>query len=383
MLDHELINRTLSTALSTGAEFAEVFVEDRKSSSAMLDDGRVEELTSGRDRGAGIRVVSGDTTGFAHTADLSERGLAGAAEVAAAAARGGGGGTRTVSVGSHGIAASASAQVPPEDVAKTVKVELLTRADAEARAVGSQISQVSARYGDSRRRILVANSDGLLAEDDQIRTLFSVSCVATGDTGLQTGRESVGRTIGFELFDETDVTDLARRAANRAITKLGARPAPSGTMPVVVGPGGGGVLFHEACGHGLEADLIAKSASVFAGRVGEEVATPLVTLIDDGTMAGEWGHFAIDDEGHQAAHNVLIDRGVLTDYMWDHLRARKQGRPSSGNGRRQSYQHLPMVRMTNTYISNGEDDPDDIISGTESGVYVAQLGGGQVNTSHR
>ena len=381
MLDHELINRTLSTALSTGAEFAEVFVEDRKSSSAMLDDGRVEELTSGRDRGAGIRVVSGDTTGFAHTADLSERGLAGAAEVAAAAARGGGGGTRTVSVGSHGIAASASAQVPPEDVAKTVKVELLTRADAEARAVGSQISQVSARYGDSRRRILVANSDGLLAEDDQIRTLFSVSCVATGDTGLQTGRESVGRTIGFELFDETDVTDLARRAANRAITKLGARPAPSGTMPVVVGPGGGGVLFHEACGHGLEADLIAKSASVFAGRVGEEVATPLVTLIDDGTMAGEWGHFAIDDEGHQAAHNVLIDRGVLTDYMWDRLRARKQGRPSSGNGRRQSYQHLPMVRMTNTYISNGEDDPDDIISGTESGVYVAQLGGGQVNTA--
>ncbi len=381
MLDHELINRTLSTALSTGAEFAEVFVEDKKSSSAMLDDGRVEELTSGRDRGAGIRVVAGDTTGFAHTADLSERGLAGAAEVAAAAARGGGGGTRTVSVGSHGIAASASAQVPPEDVAKTAKVELLARADAEARAVGSQISQVSARYGDSRRRILVANSDGLLAEDDQIRTLFSVSCVATGDTGLQTGRESVGRTIGFELFDETDVTDLARRAANRAITKLGARPAPAGTMPVVVGPGGGGVLFHEACGHGLEADLVAKSASVFAGRVGEEVATPLVTLIDDGTMAGEWGHFAIDDEGHQAAHNVLIDRGVLTDYMWDHLRARKQGRPSSGNGRRQSYQHLPMVRMTNTYISNGEDDPDDIISGTESGVYVAQLGGGQVNTA--
>ncbi len=381
MLDHELINRTLSTALSTGAEFAELFVEDKKSSSAMLDDGRVEELTSGRDRGAGIRVVVGDTTGFAHTADLSELGLAGAAEVAAAAARGGGGGTRTVSVGSHGIAASASAQIPPEDVAKTVKVELLTRADAAARAVGSQISQVSARYGDSRRRILVANSDGLLAEDDQIRTLFSVSCVATGDTGLQTGRESVGRTIGFELFDETDVTDLARRAANRAITKLSARPAPSGTMPVVVGPGGGGVLFHEACGHGLEADLIAKSASVFAGRVGEEVATPLVTLIDDGTMAGEWGHFAIDDEGHQAAHNVLIDRGVLTDYMWDHLRARKQGRPSSGNGRRQSYQHLPMVRMTNTYISNGEDDPDDIISGTESGVYVAQLGGGQVNTA--
>ena len=148
---------------------------------------------------------------------------------------------------------------------------------------------MSARYGDSRRRILVANSDGVLAEDDQVRTLFSVSCVASGDTGLQTGRESTGRTVGFELFDEADVEEMGRRAAERAITKLSARPAPSGAVPVVVGPGGGGVLFHEACGHGLEADLVGKGASVFANRVGEQVASPLVTLIDDGTMAGEWG----------------------------------------------------------------------------------------------
>ena len=381
MLDHELINRTLSAALRTGGDFAEVFVEDKRSTSAMLDDGRVEELTSGRDRGAGIRVVVGDTTGFAHTADLSEKGLASAAEAAAAAARSGGGGTREVSVSATGTPRPTRVRIPPEEVAKATKVELLARADAAARGQGSSISQVSARYGDSRRRILVANSDGLLAEDDQVRTLFSVSCVATGDTGLQTGRESVGATIGFELFDEVDVEEMARRAAQRAITKLSARPAPSGAMPVVVGPGGGGVLFHEACGHGLEADLVAKSASVFAGRVGETVATPLVTLIDDGTMAGEWGHFTIDDEGRPAGHNVLIEDGVLTDYMWDYLRARKEGRASSGNGRRQSYQHLPMVRMTNTYIRAGVDDPADIISSTESGVYVAQLGGGQVNTA--
>lgn len=381
MLDHELINRTLGAALRTGGEFAEVFVEDKRSSSATLDDGRVEELTSGRDRGAGIRVVVGDTTGFAHTADLSEAGLQAAADAAAAAARGGGGGVREVAVSPVETPRTNTARIAPEDVAKATKVELLTLADAAARGEGSAITQVSARYGDSRRRILVANSDGLLAEDDQVRTLFSVSCVATGDTGLQTGRESTGRTIGFELFDEADVEDMARTAAGRAITKLAARPAPSGAMPVVVGPGGGGVLFHEACGHGLEADLVAKAASVFAGRVGEEVATPLVTLVDDGSMAGEWGHFTIDDEGRPAAHNVLIQDGVLTDYMWDHLRARKEGRPSSGNGRRQSYQHLPMVRMTNTYIENGEDDPADIISGTESGVYVAQLGGGQVNTA--
>ncbi len=381
MLDHELINRTLSTAMSTGGDFAEVFVEDKRSSSAVLDDGRVEELTSGRDRGAGVRVVVGDTTGFAHTADLSEAGLRSAAEAAATAARGGGGGAKTIAVSPIDVARGAPARIPPEDVAKATKVGLLTLANEAARSEGAAISQVSARYGDSRRRILVANSDGLLAEDDQVRTLFSVSCVATGDTGLQTGRESTGRTVGFELFEETDVEEMGRRAAQRAITKLAARPAPSGAIPVVVGPGGGGVLFHEACGHGLEADLIAKGASVFANRIGDEVASPLVTLIDDGTMAGEWGHFAIDDEGRPAAHNVLIQDGVLTDYMWDQLRARKEGRPSSGNGRRQSYQHLPMVRMTNTYITAGHDDPADIIAATDHGVYVAQLGGGQVNTA--
>ncbi|MFA9565061.1 MAG: TldD/PmbA family protein [Acidimicrobiales bacterium] len=269
----------------------------------------------------------------------------------------------------------------PEDVAKGTKVGLLTRADEAARAVGGAITQVSARYADSRRRILVANSDGLLTGDDQVKTLFSVGCVASGDTGMQTGRESVGQTVGFELFDQVTVEDLARRAADRALLKLSARPAPSGTMPVVIGHGGGGVLFHEACGHGLEADLVAKGASVFAGRVGEQVASPLVTLIDDGTMPTEWGCFAIDDEGRPAQRNVLIEDGVLVDYLWDGLRARKEGRPSSGNGRRQSYQHLPMVRMTNTYLANGQDDPAAILADTPTGVYVKELGGGQVNTA--
>jgi TldD protein len=208
-----------------------------------------------------------------------------------------------------------------------------------------------------------------------------VVCVATGDTGMQTGRETVGRTIGFELFDRYDVEELARNAAQRALTKLAAQPAPSGEMPVVIGAGGGGVLFHEACGHGLEADLVGKGASVFRDRVGEQVASPLITLVDDGTMAEEWGCFAIDDEGRPAGRNVLIQDGVLTDYMWDLLRARKEGRISSGNGRRQSYQHLPMVRMTNTYLQNGTADPADIIASTDRGVFVKQLGGGQVNTA--
>ena len=367
--------------MRTGADFAEIFAEDRRSSSAILDDGRVEEVVSGRDRGAGIRVVVGETTGFAHTADLSETGLAAAATAAAAAARQSGGARRVVEVSSLEVPGRLTVRVPPEEVPKSTKVALLTAADGAARSAGSAITQVSARYGDSRRRILVADSDGLFTSDDQVRTLFSVSCVASGDTGMQTGRESAGRTAGFELFDLYDVEEMARRAARRALTKIGARPAPSGEMPVVVGPGGGGVLFHEACGHGLEADLVAKSASAFAGRVGERVAAPMVTLVDDGTMAGEWGHYSIDDEGKPAARNVLISDGVLTDYMWDRLRARKEGRASSGNGRRQSYQHLPMVRMTNTYIENGDADPDDIVADTSHGVYVAQLGGGQVNTA--
>jgi TldD protein len=205
--------------------------------------------------------------------------------------------------------------------------------------------------------------------------------VASGDTGMQTGRETIGHTVGFELFDAYDVAELAERAAQRAVTKLGARPAPSGELPVVIKSGGGGVLFHEACGHGLEADLVRKGASVFKDRVGQQVASPLVTLIDDGTMVREWGHFAIDDEGHEAQRNTLIEDGVLTDYMWDHIRARAEGRAPSGNGRRQSYMHLPMVRMTNTFVTNGTVDPADIIADTPNGVYVAQLGGGQVNTA--
>ncbi len=250
-----------------------------------------------------------------------------------------------------------------------------------ARAEGGAITQVSARYADSRRRILVANSDGVFAEDDQVRSMFSVSTVASGDTGMQTGRESVGHTIGFELFDEIDVAELARTAARRALTKLAARPAPSGEMTVVIGPGGGGVMFHEACGHGLEADLVAKGASVFAGRIGEQVASPLVTLVDDGTMGGEWGAAGIDDEGRPRQSNTLIRDGVLVDYMWDELRARADGRKSSGNGRRQSYAHLPMVRMTNTYLLAGDSDPDEIVADTPNGVYIAHLGGGQVNTA--
>jgi TldD protein len=380
LIPTDVVERVLAAALAKGGEMAEVFAEDSTTSSAMLDDRRIEELSSGRSRGAGIRVVDGETTGFAHTADLSEAGLFAAAAAAASVAREGGGQVRTVALGAS-KAHAARAEMMPGSVEKATKLELLNRSDAAARSAGDAIVQVQVGVGDSRRRILIANSEGLLAEDDQIRTRFNVMCVANGDTGMQTGYESLARTEGYEIFAQHNVEDLARIAAGRALSKLSARPAPSGEVPIVLAGGSGGILFHEACGHGLEADHIVKDASVYTGQVGQLVASPLVTLVDDGTVAGEWGNFAVDDEGYAPARNVLIENGILTDYMWDWLRAHREGRKSSGNGRRQSYQHLPMVRMTNTYLLAGQDNADEIVAQTPTGVYVKKLGGGQVNTA--
>ena len=379
LVDTDVLERVLGVAGGYG-EFAEVFVEDRQTSSASLDQGRVEELSNGRDRGAGVRVVVGETTGFAHTADLTEKGLLAAAQAAATIARGGGGGVRQVALAtleSH----HSSARIFPHDVDKAAKVELLRVANDIARSEGGQISQVQVGLGDSSRHFVVANTDGVFASDLQVRTRFAVSCVASGDGGMQTGYKPLAATRGFEMLSPDVVADLARGAARQALTKLQARPAPSGELPVVLAGGSGGILFHEACGHGLEADAILKEASVYAHRVGQQVASPLVTLVDDGSLSGEWGYGAIDDEGQRGTRNVLIDEGILTDYMWDFLRARREGRASSGNGRRQSYQHLPMVRMTNTYLMPGTDAAAEIVAQTPYGIYVAQLGGGQVNTA--
>ncbi len=382
MLPTALLQSTLAAALRTGGDFAEVFVEDRRTSAASLDDGKVEELSSGRARGAGIRVVVGQTTGFAHTADLSQVGMLAAAHAAAAAARSGGGGTVVADLGVRDVRNASTMGIDPASIGKADKVALLHKADAAGRAGRHAIKQVSASVADVRRRIQVANSDGLLASDDQVRTRFGVSAVASGDTGMQTGSQSRGATMGWELFDEIDIEELAHIAAEQAISKLAAQPAPSGPMPVILAAGGGGVLFHEACGHGLEADLIAKKMSVFAGRVGEKVASELVTLVDDGGVGGAWGTFGIDDEGAPAQRTTLIEDGVLTDYMWDLLRARKEGRTSTGNGRRETYKHLPMVRMTNTFLTpRGDTTLDDLIAGTARGVYCKQLSGGQVNTA--
>jgi len=382
VIDEQVLARVLDSALRRGGTFAEVFAEDRRSSSARLEDTKVEEVTSGHERGAGVRVVAGRTTGYAHTADLSEPGLLAAAEVASDAAKAGGATTRLVDLDRSSTTGTHVVEVRPEDVAKARKVELLLSADEAARRGRAAIAQVSTSMADARRRTLIANSDGLLVEDDVTRTRFGIQCVARGDTGLQTGSRSVGASVGFELFDRWDVEQLAVEAAETAILKLGARPAPAGVLPVVLAAGGGGVLFHEACGHGLEADLVEKDTSVFRGRVGERVASRLVTLIDDATVAGQWGTFAVDDEGAPGQRTVLIEDGVLSDYMWDLVRARRAGRLSTGNGRRETYQHLPMVRMTNTFLSpNPGTTLADLIGEVDHGVFCKTLGGGQVNTA--
>lgn len=365
--------------MSDGADFAEVFVEDKQSSAVSLDDNKVESLSSSTDRGAGIRVIYGETTGFSHTSDLSLDGLLSAAKLAAQVSSSGS--KKDVEELNYQPHSAPAIVRPAAGISNDEKIALLNEADSAARATNDSITQVSARVGDSRRQILVANSDGLFVTDDQTKTLFVVSTVAAGDGQLQRGSEAVGQAMGYELFDNYDVSEIAAKAANRAARKLTAKSAPAGTWPVVIGPGSGGVVFHEACGHGLEADLVYKGASVYADRVGEKVASELVTLIDDGTMAGEWGAYQFDDEGHSGAENTLIKDGILVDYMWDAKTGRKHGRTPSGNGRRQSYKHLPMTRMTNTYLAGGTQTPEEIIGAIDYGVYVASLGGGEVDTA--
>ncbi len=383
MLESSVVQKVLGAALRSGGDWAEVFVEDRTASSGRLDDGRIEELSSLRDRGAGIRVVVGDTTGFAHTADLSENGLRVAAEAASAVARGGGGGVKEVALTQQTQPLINQIVTLPETVAKGDKVEILKRANAAARGEGNSISQVNANYGDIRRRILVANSDGLLASDDQVRTRFSVTAVASGDTGMQTGYKSTGFSMGWELFDRVDVEEMGRR---RGADRNHQVEGPARTERRDAGRAGQGQRRRDVP-RSVRPRTRGRRRAEEHHRVrrvawAKLVASPLVTLVDDGTMGPEWGSFSIDDEGRPATYNVLIENGVLTDYMWDYLRARKAGRPtSSGNGRRQSYEYLPMVRMTNTYVLAGQEDPDEIVRQTPHGVFVAHLGGGQVNTA--
>jgi TldD protein len=268
----------------------------------------------------------------------------------------------------------------PSSVLPKEKAAKVLAGNEAAWSFDDRIVQVMVRYGDSQQRVVIANSDGQFVADERVHIIFLVHVVARRDGIVQTGYEPIGSSGGFEIFEEVDPSHIAECAAGRAIKMLEAAPAPTGIMPVVISCEAGGTMIHEAVGHSLEADLVQKGLSVFAGRLGEKIASDVVTVCDDATLAGKRGSFQCDDEGTAASRTLLIEDGILKTYMYDLTTARKDGRPSTGNGRRESYRHKPIPRMTNTLILPGHAAPEDIISSTEKGLFVKKMGGGQVNT---
>jgi len=356
LIDPAVCERVLARALANGGRFAEVFAERRGGLTMAIDESRIESVQSGAEEGAGVRVIDGGTTYFAHVDGLDPADVERAADEAASALRGERREPRA-------LTAEAVTPLPiehrPEDVAASRKAGLLRELDERGRSQGGEIAQFTASYAEARRQVTVANSDGLLASDDRTRTRIGAQAVARRGDTVETGAETLGAHRGFELLD--------------------AGPAPSASMPVVVGGGFGGVLFHEMTGHGLEADHIQKGASVYVGKLGEQVAQPLLNAYDDGRLPGEWGSDAIDDEGVPTQKTQVIEDGRLTAYLYDHVTAEREGVASTGNGRRESFRHLPIPRMTNTYIAPGDATPDQIIADVDNGFYAVSFGGGQVD----
>jgi TldD protein len=374
-LDPEVAERVLSRALAHGGDFAELFAERRRGMAMSIDESRIEAVQSGAEDGAGVRVVDGGTTYFAHVDGLAPGDLERAAEQAASALRGAAGQARALTAVQT---APQPIELRPEDVSPERKAELLRELDERGRARGPEVSQLLASYAEARREVAVANSDGLFTGDDRTRTRIAVQAVARRDGVVETGAETLGGHRGFELLED-DPGAIAEQAAGKALTLLDAGPAPAGEMPVVVGGGFGGVLFHEMTGHGLEADHVQKGASVYAGKLGERLAEPLLSAYDDGRLPNEWGSDAVDDEGTPTQKTRVIEEGRLVSFLYDRMRAERDSVDSTGNGRRESFRHLPIPRMTNTYIAPGDADPEAIIGEVGRGFYAASFGGGQVD----
>lgn len=376
MISSELAGDLLARALARGGDLAEVYVEERTGLGLTLDDRRVERPQSGREIGASVRVVVGDSTYFGHVDGLAEGDLRRVAESVSQAVAGDRREPAALKAAGDPGEAYEIAQ-RPEDVAAAEKARILHSCDEAARALGPEVAQVSVSYVENRRRVQVFNSDGVAAADDRTRVRLGAQVVARRDGTVETGHETRGGHAGFELVS-ANPEEVAERAARKALTMLDAIDAPTGRMPVVVGNGFGGVLLHEAVGHGLEADAVQKRASVYAGKLDDVVAPEFLVAYDSGAEPGEWGSDGVDDEGTPTRRTTIIENGRLTSFLYDLLRARKDGVPSTGNGRRESFRHLPIPRMTNTYFANGNATPDELIEGTEHGLYAVSFGGGQV-----
>jgi TldD protein len=375
LLEPGVAERALARALSHGGEFAELFAERRRGFTLAIDESRIESVQAGGEEGVGVRVLSGGITYFAHVDGLDAADLERAADEAAAALRGDRSEPRPLRAV---VTTPQPIEQRPAEVPAARKAELLRELDERARTAGAEIAQLTASYTEARRQVAVVNSDGLFSGDDRTRVRIGAQAVARRGDRVETGAETLGGHRGFELFED-DPAAIAASAARKALTLLDAGPAPTGSMPVVVGGGFGGVLFHEMTGHGLEADHVQKGASVYAGKLGEAVAQPLLTAYDDGRLPGEWGSDAIDDEGTPTQKTRVIEDGRLVSFLYDRQRAERDGVASTGNGRRESFRDLPIPRMTNTYIAPGEAEPEAIIGEVEKGFYAVSFAGGQVD----
>jgi len=378
VLNRKLIEDALTAALSIGGDFAEIFVEDRTNNGIVMIGGKVESTMSGRDYGAGIRIFKGFNSVYAYTNKTDRDTLIETAKKAAKAVEGNII-DHTINLIKTDVNNINTIQIDPSSVEKTRKVQVMKKAYDTAFNYDDLITQVSVNYTDYIQNIMVANSQGLWKEDTRVRSRLGISSVASKNGEMQSGFYAPGASKGYEFFENLDIDYYAREASRIAVTMVNAKYSPSGRMPVIIDNGFGGVIFHEACGHGLEATAVAKGLSVFAGKVGQQIASPLVTAIDDGSIPNEWGSYSIDDEGTPSQRNVLIENGILKGYMIDMLNARRMNMDITGSSRRQSYRFSPTSRMSNTFIDNGSSKPEEIIASTEKGLYAKNMGGGSVN----
>ena len=381
-VDEAVMGSLLGVALERGGAFAELFFEHRRAGAIQFEDQQVKSTQASLAQGAGIRVVHGDAIGYAYTEDLSLDAMKRAASTAAQIASGTGG-TAAIDVTAAGYDADRYAVPSPAgDAPLEDKVALLRRADAAARRSHPSIARVDVSLADEEKRVMVATSEGRLVADFQPLVRFNVTCLSDVDGSRRTARWGGGGRLGLEYFASHSPEALGEEAARQALLQQEAQEAPAGTFPVVLAAGDSGILLHEAVGHGLEADFNRKGTSNYAGRIGTSVASDLVTVIDDATLPNSRGSINIDDEGNAPRKNLLIENGVLAAYMQDRISARHFNLEPSGNGRRESFRHYPMPRMTNTYMTAGEDDPEDLIRRVEYGIYCKAFSGGQVNISN-
>ena len=379
MLQPHIAEEVLAKAVSTGADFGEIYLEDQTGESITMKSGRIETVSPGRTHGAGIRIFVGTQAIYVYTNDTSREGLLACAEKAAAAVNGGKGCALRPFTVVHAERPE-EIRLLPTEVKAAEKAEKLRTADSAARSCSDEIVQVQINYADRVQDVLICNTEGTFVTDRRVYTRMSVNAVASDGKENQSGSMSPGGLMGFEAFEKRIDPDFCgKEAARQAVTMLHAPVCPSGVYPVVIDNGFGGVIFHEACGHSLEATSVAYGISEFSGRLGEMIAAPCVTAIDDGTIVNEWGSTHVDDEGMPTGKLVLIDHGKLVNYMIDKLCSRRMNMPPTGSGRRQSYAWAPTSRMRNTYIAAGEDDEKEMIAGMGEGLYARYMGGGSVN----